>query len=104
MTNHTDDERAEGAWFFAFSCPAWLKILQLLAARGGRTQGDLAASVGLLSPNTGVHLNKLERAGSITRQRAGANHICSLAKRAKVTKTAVEFAHPTGHRVVIHLG
>src|SRR5690242_19606284 len=50
----------------------WL-VLSSLADGGHRTQGELAAAVGVRSPTLTHHLDGLERAGLVTRDRDPAN-------------------------------
>jgi MarR family transcriptional regulator for hemolysin len=54
------------------SAATWL-VLSSLADGGHRTQGDLAAAVGVRSPTLTHHLDGLERAGLVTRDRDPAN-------------------------------
>ena len=50
----------------------WL-VLSSLSEGGHRTQGELAAAVGVRSPTLTHHLDGLERAGLVTRERDPAN-------------------------------
>ena len=54
------------------SGPTWL-VLQALAEGGHRTQTELAAAVGVRQPTITHHLDTLERAGLVTRERAPGN-------------------------------
>lgn len=54
------------------SGPAWL-VLQALATGGHRTQADLAAAVGIRQPTVTHHLDTLERAGLVVRDRDPGN-------------------------------
>lgn len=48
-------------------------VLQALATGAHRTQAELAAAVGVRQPTVTHHLNTLERAGLVTRERDPAN-------------------------------
>jgi MarR family transcriptional regulator for hemolysin len=54
------------------STPTWLVLLALKAG-GHRTQGELAEAVGVRGPTLTHHLDGLERAGLITRERDPGN-------------------------------
>jgi MarR family transcriptional regulator, transcriptional regulator for hemolysin len=54
------------------SGPTWL-VLQELARGQHRTQADLAAAIGVRQPTVTHHLDTLERAGLVTRERDPAN-------------------------------
>jgi MarR family transcriptional regulator, transcriptional regulator for hemolysin len=54
------------------SAATWL-VLSFLKDGGHRTQGELAAAVGVRSPTLTHHLDGLERAGLVTRERDPAN-------------------------------
>ena len=99
MPKPTDEQRAEGRWFFAFSDPTRLAILRALAG-GSRTAKELSEAVGLKALGAGIHLNKLKRAGLIVSSRDGVSRRCELVS-AKVTRTAIEFTHPSGRAAVI---
>jgi MarR family transcriptional regulator for hemolysin len=53
--------------------PATWQVLSSLADGAHRTQGELAAAVGVRSPTLTHHLDGLERAGLVTRDRDPAN-------------------------------
>src|SRR4051812_8905357 len=53
--------------------PATWQVLSSLQDGGHRTQGELAAAVGVRSPTLTHHLDGLERAGLVTRDRDPAN-------------------------------
>src|SRR3954454_25087344 len=53
--------------------PATWQVLSSLAEGGHRTQGELAEAVGVRSPTLTHHLDGLERAGLVTRDRDPAN-------------------------------
>jgi MarR family transcriptional regulator for hemolysin len=54
------------------STSTWLVLLSLKTA-GHRTQGDLADAVGIRQPTLSHHLDGLERAGFVTREREDGN-------------------------------
>ncbi len=54
------------------STPTW-QVLRALSAGEHRTQADLAATVGVRQPTLTHHLDALERAGLVVRERADAN-------------------------------
>jgi MarR family transcriptional regulator for hemolysin len=54
------------------STPTW-QVLRALSAGDHRTQADLAAAIGVRQPTITHHLDALERAGLVTRERADAN-------------------------------
>ena len=54
------------------STPTW-QVLRALSAGEHRTQADLAAAIGVRQPTLTHHLDALERAGLVTRERADAN-------------------------------
>lgn len=54
------------------SRPTWLVLLSLKTA-GHRTQGELAAAVGIRQPTLSHHLDGLERDGLVRRERAADN-------------------------------
>ena len=54
------------------SGPTWL-VLQSLATGEHRTQGDLADAVGVRQPTLSHHLDGLERAGLVHRERTADN-------------------------------
>src|SRR5688500_194246 len=54
------------------STPTW-QALRALSAGDHRTQADLAAAIGIRQPTLTHHLDALERAGLVTRERAAAN-------------------------------
>jgi MarR family transcriptional regulator, transcriptional regulator for hemolysin len=54
------------------STPTW-QVLRALSAGDHRTQADLAAVIGVRQPTLTHHLDALERAGLVTRERADAN-------------------------------
>jgi MarR family transcriptional regulator, transcriptional regulator for hemolysin len=55
----------------------WL-VISSLKNGGHRTQGDLAAAVGVRQPTLTHHLDALERAGLVTRERDPANRRVQL--------------------------
>jgi MarR family transcriptional regulator, transcriptional regulator for hemolysin len=54
------------------SIPTW-QVLRALSAGGHRTQADLAAAIGVRQPTLTHHLDALERAGLVTRERPEAD-------------------------------
>jgi MarR family transcriptional regulator for hemolysin len=54
------------------STPTW-QVLRALAAGDHRTQADLAAAIGVRQPTLTHHLDVMERAGLVTREREDAN-------------------------------
>jgi MarR family transcriptional regulator, transcriptional regulator for hemolysin len=54
------------------SRPSWLVLLSLKTA-GHRTQGELAEAVGVRQPTLSSHLDGLERAGLVRRERTADN-------------------------------
>ena len=54
------------------STPTW-QVLRALSAGEHRTQADLAAAIGIRQPTLTHHLDALERAGLVSRERADAN-------------------------------
>jgi MarR family transcriptional regulator for hemolysin len=54
------------------STPVWL-ILLALTTGSHRTQGDLATAVGIRQPTLTHHLDTMERAGFVTRDREAGN-------------------------------
>ena len=54
------------------STPVWL-VLQELARESHRTQGDLAVAMGIRQPTLTHHLDVMERAGFVTREREVGN-------------------------------
>jgi MarR family transcriptional regulator for hemolysin len=54
------------------STPTW-QVLRALSAGDHRTQAELAAAVGVRQPTLTHHLDALERAGLVTREREDAN-------------------------------
>jgi MarR family transcriptional regulator for hemolysin len=54
------------------STPTW-QVLRALAAGDHRTQADLAAAIGVRQPTLTHHLDAMERAGLVTREREDAN-------------------------------
>src|SRR3954449_9503921 len=54
------------------STSTWLVLLSLKTA-GHRTQGELAEVVGIRQPTLSHHLDGLERAGFVTREREAGN-------------------------------
>jgi DNA-binding transcriptional ArsR family regulator len=99
---YTDEERAEGDWFFALSDPPRLRILRALIG-GSKSLKELAAACHVHQQNVSRHVNILERAGFITSVKENQYRHCTLAKDAKVTKDAIEFAHPSGRKAVVRL-
>jgi MarR family transcriptional regulator, transcriptional regulator for hemolysin len=65
------------------STPTW-QVLRALSAGEHRTQADLAAAIGVRQPTLTHHLDALERAGLVTRERADANR---RAQRVAVTES-----------------
>jgi MarR family transcriptional regulator for hemolysin len=59
------------------STPTW-QVLRALSAGGHRTQADLAAAIGVRQPTLTHHLDAMERAGLVTRERAEANRRVQL--------------------------
>lgn len=54
------------------STPTW-QVLRALEAGAHRTQADLAAAIGVRQPTLTHHLDTMERAGLVTRERADGN-------------------------------
>jgi MarR family transcriptional regulator for hemolysin len=54
------------------STPTW-QVLRALSAGDHRTQADLAAAIGVRQPTLTHHLDALERAGLVTREREDGN-------------------------------
>jgi MarR family transcriptional regulator for hemolysin len=54
------------------SSPTW-QVLRALSAGDHRTQAELAAAIGVRQPTLSHHLDALERAGLVTREREVAN-------------------------------
>jgi MarR family transcriptional regulator, transcriptional regulator for hemolysin len=54
------------------STPTW-QVLRALSDGDHRTQADLAAAIGVRQPTLTHHLDALERAGLVARERADAN-------------------------------
>ncbi|WP_324273460.1 MarR family winged helix-turn-helix transcriptional regulator [Blastococcus brunescens] len=54
------------------SAPAW-QVLRALEAGSHRTQADLAAAIGVRQPTLTHHLDAMERAGLVIRERADGN-------------------------------
>jgi MarR family transcriptional regulator, transcriptional regulator for hemolysin len=54
------------------STPTW-QVLRALSAGDHRTQADLATAIGVRQPTLTHHLDALEGAGLVTRERADAN-------------------------------
>jgi MarR family transcriptional regulator for hemolysin len=54
------------------STPTW-QVLRALATGSHRTQGELAAAVGVRQPTLTHHLDTMERAGLVSRERADGN-------------------------------
>ena len=54
------------------STPTW-QVLRALSPGGHRTQADLAAAIGVRQPTLTHHLDALERAGLVTREREDGN-------------------------------
>ena len=54
------------------SAPVW-QVLRALAAGEHRTQADLAAAIGVRQPTLTHHLDAMERAGLVTRDREDGN-------------------------------
>jgi MarR family transcriptional regulator for hemolysin len=54
------------------STPTW-QVLRALSAGDHRTQAELAAAIGVRQPTLTHHLDALERAGLVTREREDAN-------------------------------
>jgi MarR family transcriptional regulator for hemolysin len=54
------------------STPIW-QVLRALEAGAHRTQAELAAAVGVRQPTLTHHLDAMERAGLVTRERADGN-------------------------------
>ncbi len=54
------------------SSPTW-QVLRALSAGDHRTQAELAAAIGVRQPTLTHHLDALERAGLVTREREAAN-------------------------------
>ena len=54
------------------SSPTW-QVLRALSAGDHRTQAELAAAIGVRQPTLTHHLDALERAGLVTREREVAN-------------------------------
>ncbi len=54
------------------STPTW-QVLRALAAGEHRTQADLAAAIGVRQPTLTHHLDTMERAGLVSRERADGN-------------------------------
>lgn len=65
------------------STPAW-QVLRALSTGDHRTQADLAAAIGVRQPTLTHHLDALERAGLVTREREDANR---RVQRVTVTKS-----------------
>jgi MarR family transcriptional regulator for hemolysin len=65
------------------STPTW-QVLRALSAGNHRTQADLAAAIGVRQPTLTHHLDALERAGLVTRERADTNR---RVQRVTVTKS-----------------
>src|SRR3954468_3886331 len=65
------------------STPTW-QVLRALSAGEHRTQGELAAAIGVRQPTLTHHLDALERAGLVTRKREDANR---RAQRVTVTES-----------------
>ena len=65
------------------STPTW-QVLRALSAGDHRTQAELAAAVGVRQPTLTHHLDALERAGLVTREREDANR---RVQRVTVTKS-----------------
>jgi MarR family transcriptional regulator for hemolysin len=59
------------------STPTW-QVLRAVSAGDHRTQADLAAAIGVRQPTLTHHLDALERAGLVTRERADANRRVQL--------------------------
>ena len=59
------------------SLPTWL-VLQALGTADHPTQADLARSVGVRQPTLTHHLDALDRAGFVTRRRAGGDRRAQL--------------------------
>ena len=102
MPHPTDDERAQAAWFRALGNAGRLKILRALAAGGRKNVGEVADAVGLEYEAVSANLAILATAGLVAAERDGQFRYYALVG-AKVTKTAVEFAHPSGLRATIPL-
>ncbi len=54
------------------STPVW-QVLRSLASGGHRTQADLAAAIGVRQPTLTHHLDAMERAGLVRREREQSN-------------------------------
>ena len=54
------------------SSPSW-QVLRALSTGDHRTQAELAATIGVRQPTLTHHLDALERAGLVTREREAAN-------------------------------
>lgn len=54
------------------SAPVW-QVLRALASGDHRTQADLAEAIGVRQPTLTHHLDAMERAGLVSRERADAN-------------------------------
>jgi len=54
------------------SSPTW-QVLRALSTGDHRTQAELAAAIGVRQPTLTHHLDSLERAGLVTREREAAN-------------------------------
>jgi MarR family transcriptional regulator for hemolysin len=65
------------------SAPAW-QVLRALTSGDHRTQADLAAAIGVRQPTLTHHLDALERAGLVSREREDANR---RVQRVTVTKS-----------------
>jgi ArsR family transcriptional regulator len=86
--------------FRALGEPLRLAMLQRLEA-GECTVSDLASHVGTTQPNASKHLNVLEAAGLVRRERRGANVVCVLAGR-WVFELCDTVCHSLGERLRAH--
>ena len=77
------------------STPTW-QVLHALATGDHRTQGDLAAAVGVRQPTLVHHLDALERAGLVTRERADGNRRVQRVTVTESGEAAVPAAAPRG--------
>ncbi len=65
------------------SSPVW-QVLRAMAAGGHRTQAELAAAIGVRQPTLTHHLDAMERAGLVSRDREDGNR---RAHRVSVTES-----------------
>ena len=86
--------------FRALGEPLRLEMLQRLED-GECTVSELARFVGTTQPNVSKHLNVLETAGLVRRDRRGANVVCVLAGR-WVFELCDTVCHSLGERLRAH--